>query len=222
MLRTPACSVTSVFVAALLLAPSSFAFDSPLSDQAVREAYFLGQRHDDSLPRFLDKYTRYLPPPKTGPYIASMTFFTPFALVAQLSSQRTMGYSAQQAALDHRGQEESVKVIIQIYLTESYGALISRPTGARSGSPIGYAFRPSDFWKDFDVQVFSDDKELVSVTSSGHPNYLCSYDGGCTLTGATLQLEFLAKYFPSDSATILVTPPEGDPVSMDFDLTQLR
>ncbi|HEY6263231.1 MAG TPA: hypothetical protein VIW93_00375, partial [Candidatus Acidoferrum sp.] len=63
--------------------------------------------------RFLDKYTRYLPPPKTGLYIASMTFFTPFALAAQLSSQRTMGYSAQQAALDHRGQEKSVKVIVQ-------------------------------------------------------------------------------------------------------------
>jgi hypothetical protein len=222
MLRAPIRSLATLFAVGLLLSPSSFAFDSPLSDQAVREAYFLGQRHDDSLPRFLDKYTRYLPPPKTGPYIASMTFFTPFALVAQLSSQRTMGYSAQQAALDHHAQEESVKIIVQIYLTESYGALISRPTGSRSGSPTGYAFRPSDFWKDFDVQVFSEDKELISITSSGEPTYLCSNDGGCTLTGATIQLEFLAKSFPSDSATIQVNPPEGEPVAVDFDLTQLR
>jgi hypothetical protein len=224
MFRAPIHSIAAVFLAALLLGLSSFAFafDSPLSDQAVREAYFLGQRHDDSLPRFLDKYTRYLPPPKTGPYVASMTFFTPFALVAQLSSQRTMGYSAQQAALDHRGQEESVRVIIQIYLTESYGALIPRPTGARSGSPTGYAFRPSDFWKDFDVQVFSEDKELISVTTSGEPTYLCSDNGGCSLTGATIHLEFLAKSFSSDSATIQVTPPEGDPVAVDFDLVSLR
>jgi hypothetical protein len=222
MLRTPIRSLASVFVATLLLTPSTFAFDTPLSAQAVREAYFLGQRHDDSLPRFLDKYTRYLPPPKTGPYIASMTFFTPFALVAQLSSRRTMGYSAQQAALDHRDQEESVKIIVQIYLTESYGALIPRPTGSRSGSPTGYALRPSDFWKDFDVQVFSEDKELISVTSSGEPTYFCSDNSGCILSGATIQLEFLAKSFPSDSTTIQVNPPVGEPVAVDFDLTQLR
>ena len=215
-------SFLAILAAALLLSPSSFAFDTPLSDQAVREAYFLGQRHDESLARFLNKYTNYLPPPETGPYIASLTFFTPFALLAQLSSQRTMGYSAQQAALDDRAQAESVKIIVQIYLTESYGALIPRPTGSRSGSPTGYILRPSDFWKDFDVQVFSEDRELISLTSSGEPTYLCSNDGGCNLTGATIQFEFLAKSFRSDSATIQVTPPEGDPVSVEFNLVSLR
>ena len=212
----------AILVAALLLSPSTFAFDSPLSDQAVREAYFLGQRRDESLARLLDKYTTYLAPPKTGPHIASITFFTPFALAAQLSSQHSSGYSAQQAALDHRGQPESVKVIVQIYLTESYGALIPRPTGSRSGSPTGFVQRPSEFWKDFGVQVFSEDRELMPFASSGEPTYLCSYNGGCTLTGATIQFEFLANSFASDSATIQVTPPEGDPVFVDFDLTRIR
>jgi hypothetical protein len=40
--------------------------------------------------------------------------------------------------------------------------------------------------------------------------------------GAALELEFPAESFTSDSATILVTPPEGDPVSVDFNLTSLR
>ena len=101
----------SILAAALLLSPSSFAFDSPLSDQAVREAYFLGQRRDESFASFMDKYTKHLTPPKMGPHIASITFFTPFALAAQLSSQHSSGYSAQQAALDHRGQAESVRRI---------------------------------------------------------------------------------------------------------------
>jgi len=212
----------SILAAALLLTPSSFAFDSPLSDQAVREAYFLGQRRDESFASFMDKYTKHLAPPKTGPHIASITFFTPFALAAQLSSQHSSGYSAQQAALDHRGQAESVKIIVQILLTDSYPAYIPRPTGSRSGSPTGFAPRPYNFWKDFDVQVFSEDRELRPFTSSGEPNYLCSEDGGCTLTGATIQFEFLAESFASDSATFQVTPPEGDPVSLDFSLTRLR
>jgi hypothetical protein len=222
MVCTPVRSIASILVAALLLSPSSFAFDMPLSDHAVREAYFLGQRRDESLARFLDKYTKYLPPPETGPYIASLSFFTPFALLAQLSSQHTAGYSAQQAALDHRGQAESVRILVQISFTDSYGPLIPRSTGSRSGSPTGYALRPYDFWKDFEVQVFSEDRKLKPFTSSGQPNYTCSDDGGCTLTGATLQFEFLAESFASDSATIQVDLPEGDRVSVDFDLPSLR
>jgi hypothetical protein len=36
--------IAAVLISATLLIPCSFAFDTPLSDQAVREAYFLGQR----------------------------------------------------------------------------------------------------------------------------------------------------------------------------------
>jgi hypothetical protein len=211
----------ALLIAALLLSPPSFAFDTPLSDQAVREAYFLGQRRDETFARLLDKYTKYLPQPKSGPHISSITFFTPFALAVQLSSEHTSGYSAQQAAIDHRAQKEFVRIIVQINFTDSYGPLISRPTGSRSGSPTGYAPRPYDFWKDFDVQAFSEDKKLKHFSSSGRPNYICD-EGSCTLTGATLQFDFSADAFTSDSATIEVHPPEGDTVSVDFDFSSLR
>src|SRR5713101_8892218 len=212
----------AMFTAALLLVQPVFAFQSPLSDQSVREAYFLGQRRDDTMATFLNKYTKFLPPPKTGPDIASVTFFTPFAVLVQQSTQRTSGYSAQQAALDHRDQPEFVRIVVQIQLTDSYGAYIVRPTGSRSGSPTGFVPRPYDFWKDFDVQVSSDDKKLRPFSSSGQPNFLCSEDGGCLLVGATLWFDFYAEDFASGSATIDVNPPEGDPLSLDFDLTHLR
>jgi len=221
MLRSSARPIAAVLVALVLLIPSSFAFDTPLSDEAVREAYFLGQRHDDTVATFLNKYTKYLESPKTGPDIASVTVFTPFALLVQQSSQHTSGYSAQQAALDHRDQPEFIRIIVQIQLTDSYGPYIVRPTGTRSGSPKGFVPRPYDFWKDFDVQVSSKDKNLEPFSSSGQPLLLCD-EGGCTLTGATLQFDFSAEDFPSGSATIEVYPPEGDPLSIDFDLYHLR
>src|SRR5215475_5160327 len=90
----------ALLLAALLAASPCLAFDTPLSEQAIREAYFLGQRHDDTLARFLSKYTRYLDAPRSGPHIASITFFTPFALAAEESSRRS-NYSAQQAQIDH-------------------------------------------------------------------------------------------------------------------------
>ncbi len=222
MFRAPKCSITAVLMTFMILPASSFAFNTPLSDQAVREAYFLGQRGDETMAAFLNKYTKYLEAPKTGPDIASVTFFTPFALLVQQSSQHSSGYSAQQAALDHRNQGEFVRIIVQIQLTNSYAAYIVRPTGSRSGSPNGFVPRPYDFWKDFDVKVSSDDKKLEPFSSSGHPNLICSDEGGCEVTGATLQFDFSAEDFASGSATIDVTPPEGEPISVDFDLTHLR
>jgi hypothetical protein len=218
----PRCVALAISTAALLLSQPLFAFDSPLSEQAVREAYFLGQRRDDTMARALEKYTIYLDPPETGPDIASVTFFTPFALAVQSSSQHTSGYSAQQAQIDHRGQKETVKIIIEILLTKSYSNVIVRPTGTRSDSPTGFAPRPYDFWKNFDVQATVDDKPVQPFTSSGEPNTTCSNDGTCNLTGATITLEFLAENFQSSTATVLVTPPQGAPVQVDFDLTSLR
>src|SRR5712692_10551787 len=211
MPHSPTRSIAALLTAALL-APSSFAFDTPLSDTAVREAYFLGQRHDESFARFLDKYTKRLPAPKTGPYVSSVTFFTPFALLTQLSSQHTVGYS---------GQEESVKIVVQILLTDSYGALIPRPASSRSSSPTGYVLRPYDFWKDFEVQVFTGEKALRPFTSSGEPNLICD-EGGCTLTGATLWFEFPANAFSSGTVSVRVDPPVGDQVTVEFDPSSLR
>ena len=221
MFRTSARRIASVLVAVILLTPSSFAFDTPLSDQAVREAYFLGQRRDETMANLLNKYTTLLPPPKSGPDLASVTFLTPFALLVQQSSQRSE-YSAQQAALDHRDQPEFVRIVVQIQLTDSYGPYIVRPTGSRSGSPRGFVPRPYDFWKDFGVQVSSEDRKLRPFSSYGRPNFSCSEDSGCTLTGATLQFDFSSEDFASGSATVEVLPPEGDPVTLDFDLDHLR
>jgi hypothetical protein len=209
----------SILLAALLASPVSFAYQSPLSEEAIREAYFLGQRHDAS---FLSKYTKHLPPPKSGPYISSVVFLTPFAQFAQFSSNYMGNYSAQQALLDHRGQEESVKITVQVFLTVSYGAMIANPNRSRSSSSPAFIPRPYDFWKDFRVQVYDGSHLLSRGSSGGHLLYRCGRYGPCRPMGAALELEFPADSFTSDSATILVTPPEGDPVSVDFNLTSLR
>jgi hypothetical protein len=51
-------------------------FDATLSDTAVREAYFMGQRHDETMARFLDSYDKHLARPKSGPYVSSVAFLT--------------------------------------------------------------------------------------------------------------------------------------------------
>ena len=207
--------------AVALTASPTFAFGSPLSDEAIREAYFLGQRHDGSLPRLLGKYVKQLPPPKTGPHISSISLLTPFVQLVQFSDMYIVNYSAQQASLDHRSEQETVLISITTFLTDSYGAYIA--AASQRGEPHTYIRRPNDFWKGFQVEV-SDGRETRAPTRfTGEPNLQCARRGlGCILVGATLHLEFPAAAFNSDSATIRVIPPEGPEVSVDFDLTNLR
>jgi len=213
-------STLSLLTGGLLLIPPSFAYDTPLSEQAVREAYFLGQRHDESMYAFLNKYTKRLPAPKTGPHIAAVTFLTPFALLVQYSNRQS-DYSAQRAAIDHKAHDEIVEIQVEIQFTPSYGAIIARPTDSRSGSPTALQQRSPEFWRAFKYRIFDGDAEITTEDISGEPQYQCS-EGGCLLTGAIVYVQFPATAFKSDSASVEVTPREGDAVSVDFDLSSLR
>ena len=210
----------ALLTGALILVPPCFAFNTPLSDQAVREAYFLGQRRDESMTAFLNKYTKLLPPPKTGPHISAVTFLTPFALLVEYSSRQT-GYSAQRAALDHKAHDEMVEIQIEILLTPTYGAMLTGPTHSRAGSPNGIQLRSPEFWRAFKYRIYDGEEEITTDDIAGEPQYQCS-EGGCLLSGATVYVRFPATAFTSDSATIEITPREGDPVSAQFDLASLR
>ena len=216
-LRLNALALASI----LIFAPSSSAFDSPLSDTAVREAYFLGQRHVDSLGKLMDKYVLYMQPPKTGPYIQSVSFLTPYILTALYSSQQVSIYSAQQAQLDHLKTPEAVRITAQILLTDSYGPYAAASTGPDPHSLKGIFMRPSDFWRDFRFRVFQKEEMVIPTAAKGEPSYRCE-DTGCVLSGATLTFEYPAAAFTETSATIQIDPPEGDPVVVDFDLTAFR
>jgi len=173
----------------------------------------LGQRRDGSLERLLGKCTKQLPPPRHGPYIFSIALHTSYVQMVQYFSRQS-NYSAQQAALDYRRyyREEIVRVLVEIRLTQSYGQFIA-PTNST---------RPRDFWKDSSVQV-DGEKPLTPHASHGHSNSGCSRGGyPCALIGATTELEFLPTAFTSDSATVEVDPPEGDPVCVNFDRSSLR
>src|ERR1700692_3931484 len=197
LMHAVARSKFAIVAALALLAQPIFAFQSPLSDESVREAYFLGQRHDGSLEGLIEKSTRHFPAPKTGPYISSVMFVTPFVGAAQLSNSYIGNYSAQQAELDHRGAgKEIVKITVEIQLTESYGQFIAlAQPNSRSGSASVLIPRPDDFWRDFQGQIFDGEQILTNPVYYGHPNYSCGDYGACVLTGATVTFEFLAETF---------------------------
>jgi hypothetical protein len=134
----------------LLLIPPASAFDAPLSPEAVRNAYFLGQHNDQSTLSFFSQYVRSLPAPDKGPYIAEVEFYTPYAQVVEASRRRTGSYSAQQAELDYRHHNDKLYVRVRITFTETYGIELYRSAkGDRQQSGSDQPL--PDFYRDFRV-----------------------------------------------------------------------
>ena len=222
MIRESARSIAPVLMAATLLTPSSFAFDTPLSDHAVREAYFLGQRRDEKTAEFLDKYRRHLALPESGPWISTVELFTPYAEVVELSRQRSFGYSAQDAAGDYRNNGDRIRVTITIEFTNSYGSLIQEKTKQRSGSANGFSLRSPDFWKDFTYRLFDGDDLVEPIEMHGNATYWTVGDS-TDMNGAVIALLYDAEKISSSAdAAVVVEIPDHPQVVASFDLATLR
>jgi hypothetical protein len=214
--------IASVLTAVILLTPSSFAFDTSLSDHAVREAYFLGQRRDEKTADFLEKYRQHLSVPESGPWISTVELFTPYAEAVELSRQRSSGYSAQDAAGDYRKNGDRVRVTVTIEFTNTYSELIQEKSSKRSGSPNGFSVRPTDFWKDFTYRLFDGDDVVEPLEIHGNTTYLTVGDGS-TMTGAVIVLLYDAqKIDPSSDAAVVVDIPDHQQIVAPFDLATLR
>jgi len=221
-MTSPFRPLLAILTLSLLVAPPAFSFDAPLSDTAVRQAYFMGQRHDETLGPFYSKYVKFPTLPQTGPHISEVRFLTPFEQQVEYSEHYHGNFSAQQALLDHRGKPDVVKVTIQISFTQSYGRLLPPQQSGGSGTQPERSLRSPDFWKDFQVVVSNDHQRLVPSGFTGKPTYYCARWGTCLLAGASLELLFTAESFSSDTAVICVIPPEGDSVTVSFSVSSLR
>jgi hypothetical protein len=209
-----------VFLASL----AALAYEVPLDSHSIREAYFLGQRNDEKMSRFLDAYVKHLPLPRKGPYVSEVRLLTPYAQVVDLSRQRTTGYSAQQAEQDYHDRGDTILVLVRIELTPTYGLADARSSAEHSGAAVGYALRPEDFWKDFKIGLSQNDKWIDPLDIHGEPTYspLNAGASGRVMDGALVYLEFNASDIASGGVSVEVFTPDDQHVVATFDLEKLR
>ena len=205
-----------------LLAASCFAFESPLADKTIREAYFLGQHHDTSTQSALKPYIHILAAPQTGPHICEIRLLTPYAQVIENSNAQSAGYSAQQAAADYHSHQDTVVVRFQIQFTLTYGHIKSPNQNNAEAAKKGLALRPEDFWKDFKVGLSQNDQWIEPLSRDGEPIYIRTADGGSVLDGAYIWLTFDAHDVSSESADAEIFTPDDQHVVTTFDLASLR
>src|SRR5579863_3045049 len=118
-----------VFLIAVAVASAlpALAYDYPLSDEGVREAYMLGISDAGKRDEFFAKYTQHPPLSKTGAYVEMIQLETPFAVVVEHSA-KTINYHAPDAAEEFEGKPGVFRVHVEIDFTGSYGAQLPSET----------------------------------------------------------------------------------------------
>ena len=191
-------------------AQSAAAYVYPLSEESVREAYFLGRSTDaEKLTKFLEQYVRRFRRPVKGPYVAEIDFRTPYEEVVRRSWQRSMGYSAQQAQKEYAAQLDLVVVRVLVYSTPTYPRFSTYPTDSKDQAVA----QPEDLWPGFRFRVVQE-RSIEPKKVSSRPIYW----GRHSLGAIQVLLEFDAPQFASGTARVQVTAPEGFP----FDTTRWR
>lgn len=219
ILRSSAALLT---IGTLLFLPA-FAYDTDLSDTAVREAYFLGQRNDDKTRAFFEPYTRHLPLPKAGPYVSEIHLLTPLAQVVKVSSRTTSGYSAQQAQLDYRDRGDTLLLEVHIEFTPTYNQMAGQRSSGNSTTEKEIVVRTEDFWQDFRYGLKQKEDWIEPRSMRGEPEYdRADRYGSNGLIGAWVYLEFDARNVSSDDTEVHVVTPDGQDVEVSFDLAKLR
>lgn len=218
-------SLISALVAGLLLTPPPVILGATLSDEAVREAYFLGQRNDEKTAHFLETYLRRFPMPPSGLYVSEIELFTPYAETVDLSRQRTVGYSAQQAALEYRDRGDVFRLRVRVFFTDtysqhSYAQASTRKRDRNSTAEPLARKRSSGNWLGFQVQLCQNDRIIEPLEIPGVPVFR-----GYTVEGVYYGFDVVLHYdgadIERDDTEIVVFTPDGQRVSTQFDLTKL-
>jgi hypothetical protein len=189
----------AILSAAFFAAQPILAFQSPLSPESIRDAYFLGKEESDRSAPVFAKYTRALPTPKSGPDVATIQFETPYLVIADQISQNQPGYLAPDVEKEFLGKPEICRVRV-------------------------FVFFPLNDEENFTVQLFQRDKEIDIQSKQNSFLYSSSADqDGSPTVGIESDITYAAENIdPDDEATVRVTLDNGQIVETTFDLSQLK
>ena len=182
---------------ALALAIPACAYDVPLSENSIRNAYFLGTRLGGLNPEFLAGYARLVPDLKQGNCTSQARLETPFLEVAEYAS-KVPNYSAQSAVKDFSGKPLSFR----IYLEVCY----------RRRAPANAVT----------VKIIQNKKEVVANSFESSPYSESTEFGFLPPNGERIVLEFTAAKIDSGDLTVLIDTSDGQHGETKFNLQALR
>ena len=194
----------AVLAACLFTAPAFAGYEYPLQSPEIRNAFFLGQRADNTPSEFLSNYTHRITQQQTGTYsISEVDVLTPYAQIVRRGAKNIPGDSEVQTETDLHAHPLSF--IVQVTLVQD---LVY--TGD-AGLVIPQGPQP-----DFSIELEqAQSMAPLRVTKT-------SFGGGRCPCGMVIKAEFDPAKITSAPLHITVHTPDGRSVSADFDLSKLK
>ncbi|MGA7852494.1 MAG: hypothetical protein WCA15_04150 [Candidatus Acidiferrales bacterium] len=196
------------------MAGSSEAIYYPLQQTQIREAYLLGHSEDpQKVSSVLELYTRRFPLLPAAARVESIEFRTPYEQVIRRASERSNDYDLDQAEKDYAAQPDLVMVRVLIYLPQAH-------SGSTAPASVGQsnAGATDNEWLGFHFQI-SQERPIEPRKMRAQAVRAGRYDKG---TRKEVLMEFGADQFGPGAAKIVVTTPNGQAVTADFDLDELK
>ncbi|HEY6466085.1 MAG TPA: hypothetical protein VIY69_08845 [Candidatus Acidoferrales bacterium] len=198
----------------LFFAAPTLAFDYPLSETSVRDAFLTGNGNRNS--ELFAKYVHSFSAPDSGPYVASIRLETPYEQVAQRGATAS-NYHAEEAQQEFLGKRLPFRVSVEIQFTPTY------PESQNRESNGAYSLLQPlpDYQNDFQIDV-SQDNTITPIASRA---YLASSNFSNTvwgIQGVVIEKEFDPQKIDSSDLTVDVHTPDGQDIATTFDLSQLR
>jgi len=174
------------------------AYDSYLSEQDIRDAYFLGTR-GGLAPQFLAQYSHWVPDLHQGTCTTEIRLETPFLQVVNYTA-KARNYSAQDAVKAF--QDKPMK--FRLFLNVCYMREAPPPESVK-------------------IKVIQNKKQLVPASDKrlfyAEP---ASELSDLAPNGERAQMEFDAQTIDSSPLTIQIDTPDGQHCTTDLDLQAIR
>jgi len=200
-MRSPSSGLfrLTALLLSIVLALPIFAYDYPLTSNAIRDAYFLGSRQGGTAPHLLKQYSRRIGELHQGNCTSEIRIETPFLQIVEYVGSAA-NYTSQDAVKEFYGRPMQLHIFLDLcYMREA-----PPPNSVK----LKFIQNKKEVFPDSDVRTAY--AERFSETSFLLPN------------GEKAELKFAATRLDASTLTILIDTADGQHTQTDFDLQSVR
>ena len=200
-------------IAALFLASQTAAakaYHYPLHSEAIRDAYFLGERNNFQTTDCLLQYIHRFTEPQAGRYyISQIGISTPYQQIVLRGQRDTPGDSALQTETDLR--EHPLKLIarVQVEWNTAYSDRTSRQ------------LVPPDLSHEVSIHV-SQEREIIPLKIAYREIYSSRGHSGSFFSGWLFELQLDPAKITSAPLRISIKTPDGQVQEAEFDMAKIQ
>ena len=199
----------AILFAMFLTPQAAWAYHYPLRSEAIRDAYFLGERNNFQTTDCLLQYVHHFAEPQIGRYlIAEVQIATPYQQIVLRGQRNTPGDSEVQTETDLQTQPQKFTVRVQVEWNGAYADHARR------------SVVPPDFSNQVSIRVAQ--QRDIMPSSATHRAIYSSMGRTSVFVGWLFELQFDPAKITPAPLRISVKTSDGQVQEAEFDMAKIQ